>query len=503
MKKRIPLSILVFFSGILFTVLFYKQTPGLNLLLFEAIIISVILFIQHDRPQSRIAIFTCCATLASAIAFVINYTNFAFVVNLVSFYLFIGVLIFQEAKSVSTSFGLAASNLRLSVQKFFAGLGSVPAGQRGTSIRTYAWRFRIIFFLVPVILLFLVMYAMSNPYFNDALADGLQPVIDLFRHMEFDLPLVFSLGISCSVFALVRVAVPEAVQYDMQSSIQLQRRRRSVWVRNSFGLKKEVIAAKFLFIALNILLLLVNILDIRHVWFNFQWNGTYLKQFVHEGTYLLIVSIFISIGIVLYFFRGNVNFYRKSKALKQLAVLWMIQNAILAVSVAIRNFHYISYFALAYKRIGVIFFLILTLYGIWTVVLKIRNQYSVFYLFRNNLMAMFIMILFISFFNWENMIVRYNFNHAKTAFLHYDFLAEMPDKALPLLDRSKEELQLADVYQQHLFRFNVHYMSAEEFLEKIKIQKELFRKKWEAKSLLSWNYAEYAAYQKLFMTAGK
>jgi len=118
-------------------------------------------------------------------------------------------------------------------------------------------------------------------------------------------------------------------------------------------------------------------------------------------------------------------------------------------------------------------------------------------------MAMFIMILFISFFNWENMIVRYNFNHAKTAFLHYDFLAEMPDKALPLLDRSKEELQLADVYQQHLFRFNVRYMSAEEFLEKIKNQKELFRKKWEAKSLLSWNYAEYAAYQKLFMTAGK
>jgi hypothetical protein len=62
----------------------------------------------------------------------------------------------------------------------------------------------------------------------------------------------------------------------------------------------EYKAGIVLLIALNALLLFVNIIDIKWVWIGFEFEGQYLKEFVHKGTYLLILSIIISIGIVLY-----------------------------------------------------------------------------------------------------------------------------------------------------------------------------------------------------------
>jgi hypothetical protein len=80
------------------------------------------------------------------------------------------------------------------------------------------------------------------------------------------------------------------------------------------SLKKEFIAGIFLLLILKSLILVVSSIDIYWVWFNFKWEGQYLKQFVHEGTYLLILSILISIALILFLFRGNHNFYKKIKS---------------------------------------------------------------------------------------------------------------------------------------------------------------------------------------------
>ena len=115
--------------------------------------------------------------------------------------------------------------------------------------------------------------------------------------------------------------------------------------------------ALIVFTLLNLLLLVVNVLDINWIWFDFEVPLEFsLKQFVHEGTYLLIFSILLSMMLVLYFFRSSLNFYPKKKALVVLGKIWIIQNMVLAFSVFIRNYHYIDYHGLAGKRIGVIAF---------------------------------------------------------------------------------------------------------------------------------------------------
>ena len=112
-------------------------------------------------------------------------------------------------------------------------------------------------------------------------------------------------------------------------------------------------------------------------------------------------------------------------------------------------------------------------------------------------MAILVIMLVISLVNWDSLIARYNFSHYRTAFIHYDFLSALPDKTLPYLDKSKEELIAIDSSQQKLFRFPMKYMTSEEYYTEVEKKKSSFRSRWKEKGFLSWNYAEYAAYKSM------
>jgi hypothetical protein len=497
MKKFFTPALAVAAFAVIFTALFYRQTAGLNVLLFELLLILFVLLIQKPTLQSTLASFALAATFLTAFAFVIQFTVFALLINIISFFLLTGVLIYPQAASLMTSAELAAANVLLSVRKFFDSLGEVRAGKNGMRLKTVAHHARILVIPILIVVLFLILYNVSSPYFNNAFGDAVKQIGELLSRLDHSLVLLFMLGLFCSVFFLLRTPSFPVISKDTTSSHALVRVRNLGRLTRPFLLKRELVSAKFLLITLNGMILIVNLLDVLNVWFNFEWNGSYLKQFVHEGTWLLIFSILVSIAVVLYFFRGSLNFYNKSALLKGLAIAWLVQNALLAVSVGIRNYWYISYFSLAYKRIAVLFFLLLTLYGIWTVIMKIINRRSAFYLFSRNSMALFAVLVAASLFNWDALIARYNFNHYKTAFIHFDFLSLLSDKALPDLDKTKEELEVIDNSQDRLFRFKIKYMTPEEYFDSISRKKEAFISRWEKKGFLSWNLAEYKAYHQL------
>ncbi|MEP7265818.1 MAG: DUF4173 domain-containing protein, partial [Bacteroidota bacterium] len=317
-----------------------------------------------------------------------------------------------------------------------------------------------------------------------------------FNRIDFWLITTIVLGYLVSNVLVLQNPVAELIAYDHRSDALIRMRNPDYHftLYRTTALKNEFRAAIFLFSCLNIILLLVNLIDINWVWFNFDWSGQYLKQFVHEGTWLLIASIIISMVLVLFFFRGNLNFFTKNKPLKVLCYIWLIQNCILVISVGIRNLYYIQHFALAYKRIGVLIFLLLTLIGILTIIYKIQNRKSAFYTTRVNALSLYIVLLISSFFNWDNIIARYNFNHYQTAFVHLDFLSALSDKALPYLLKSDAELTSLSKSQATLFHFDYNYMKPEQYAAIIDKRVTTFRDKWESKSWLSWNYAEYKAY---------
>jgi Domain of unknown function (DUF4173) len=177
------------------------------------------------------------------------------------------------------------------------------------------------------------------------------------------------------------------------------------------SLKKEYQQSLITLVMLNALLLVVNFTDIAYVWFGLEETAiNNLKKYVHEGTYILIASILMAMGVLFYIYRRNLNFYPKIRILRLLSLAWLVQNAILALSVGIRNWHYVDY-GLTYKRIGVFLFLSLVVFGLVSLWFKIRDKHTNNWVIRTNAWAFYALLFLNSLVPWDQFITRYNLNN--------------------------------------------------------------------------------------------
>jgi hypothetical protein len=279
--------------------------------------------------------------------------------------------------------------------------------------------------------------------------------------------------------------------------LPLKRRKKpSLFVRTIMGrfavgamaLKNEYTSGIICLLLLNLLLLMVNIIDINHLWFNFEYSeNELLKKVVHDGTELLIVSIVLAMAVLLFFFKGNLNFYRGNKWLRYGAYAWIVQNLVLVISVALRDYYYIARHGLAYKRIGVLFFLFMVLIGLLTVFLKIANKKTGYYLWRVNAWAGIIILVLSTTVQWDEFIARYNLDRKDKTLLDVPFLLSLSDKALPILDQNvpvfikihKERPMIID---------GIDYLDY--YLRRLEQRKKEWFQSQSTVSWLSWNYAD-------------
>ncbi len=496
-SRTIP-TVLLF--SIIATFLFSNESIGLNLFIFEILYLSYLIFRKEVSFKTVNQITCFFGFLLSSVFVVLTNSTYSILVNFIALVVFVGIIIFPESRSLLNSVGLSFYALYRSPIEFINRLSILNF--KGRSLGKVFKGFGIYVLPIVIVFFFVSLYRISNPFFNNIVGEGILAINEFFSSLfvNFDLALIFTFIISAiiSCFVLIRSANYWILDKDnLSQDVQFRIRWKQKGVFGIVDLKKELRSAIFLFVLLNIVLLVLNCIDIYWVWFNFEWQGQYLKQFVHEGTYLLILSILISIVLVLYYFRNNLNFYPRNNILKVLCYLWLIQNGILAISVGIRNYRYIEYFSLAYKRIGVVIFLILVLYGLYTVLIKVYKRKSSYYLLRKNAYFLFVILLSSSFVNWDKIIVKYNFSHAENSFLHLDYLASLSDQVLPGLGKSLNEMKALDVIQKKKFPFEQQYMTPEKYFDLISKRSEEFKKNWEAKGILSWNLPDHLAYKKL------
>ena len=168
-------------------------------------------------------------------------------------------------------------------------------------------------------------------------------------------------------------------------------------------------------------------------------NSDY-SSMLHKGTWILIFSIILSAIIVLYIFRKNLNFYPKNKSLKIATYVWICQNVLLTCSVLMRVYHYVIHHGLAYKRIGVVIFGSATLFGLATLIFKVKAKKTNTYLLKTNAIAVFLILLISSLFNWDVIITKHNLAHAESKQIDYLFELSLSDKTLPILDQHRKLL---------------------------------------------------------------
>ena len=508
MKESLPLRV-VLFSVVLFTILFFKQALGLNLLIYEFTVFGWLYLNKEFELKERNTIGIFIGVILTAFFTVLHHSTLSFVANFGLFILFIGVITAPEIKSLVNILGLSITNIFMSLMEFIQRIKKRSESKKSVWYRF--WRLRIFIIPIAIVILFSTFYSLANPEFGKIVTSFWLSIYDaldfIFVYIDFTIIGTLAIGLVFSTFIFLRVRNKIVSERDSSQSDVLIRKRvkRERNIKN-LALKNEYRSALFLFIALNILIFVLNIMDLNHVWLNFEWKGQMLKDFVHIGTYILIFAIVVSIALVLYFFRSNLNFFKNNAFLKVLCYIWIAQNVFLTISVGIRSWYYIEYFALAYKRIAIIFFLILTIYGLISVFIKVKDGKSNSYLTKNNFAAWILVLVIASAFNWDTIIAKYNFSNSNKSFVHLNYLSNLSNSALPYLERPTSELEKIDTHQELSFFKSLEisssmyrniYMTPISYLAKIKSRKKYFMRKWEAKGILEWNYAEYKAYNQL------
>lgn len=444
-KLLLPLGV------VLFDVLFWREGRGLNMLIFTVFIIGAqLLMLPRHAAARRSGYFRLmvAGSLFSGAMMAVYGSGVAALACLASVLMLLGYVNQPHLKLVVYALLTAINSL---AQAWLRVLRTVRPPQHAGQGARRGWFYGRLF-LVPLVILgaFHLLFAVANPRYEAFSSQALATLGEWLLLLLPDISLghLLFLGLGFVLTAGVVVAVPVYVFADYESQFgEFIRRQRdrvaSFGVRRpdfswkttrALDLRKEYLAAVAVFALVNLLLLVVNAIDVNWLWFGFEpAHGFDLAQFVHEGTYVLIFSILLAMGIVLWYFRRNLNFYQPGLPwLRWGATVWVAQNAVLAVSVGLRNYYYILHSGLAYKRIGVCFFLLLTFFGLVTVLLKIWQRRSAYSLVRLNSLATYVVLLLLAAGNWEIWIAEYNLQ-PRFASIDISFLLEMPGRVLPTL----------------------------------------------------------------------
>ncbi len=486
--------------ALLFTDLFYNQYLGLNLVIFEIILLGFLIFFKsYDFRQQSISSILFLGTLISGLSSIMVHSSFSIVMNLFSYFLLIGSITSPELQSMVSIFIQGIHNFVTGIRQYLDSLNTPQSSGRKNVLRWWS----IVILPLVMVGIFAIIYSKASPYFEKMMTTLHRIFGNWFYHFleqfNFSLILLFFLGFTITAFTFFRKKTQSIIFSELKHGNNLKRKKQKyIHGRSIMGLKKEYQSGIFLFGTLNFLLFIVNSLDIYWVWFRFSKNDHFLKQFVHEGTYLLILSILISVGLVLYLFSANLNFYKKNRPLKMLAYVWLAQNALLAISIGVRNYRYIQYFGIAHKRIGLIFFLFLTLIGLYLVYIKVAKVKTYKFIERKFSLNVYIALIMISLLNWDNCIAKYNMNHYETAVLDLNFMKKLNDHALPYLSISENERSLILESQLKLLGNDEQFtLKFDRYIEYLDNRRTDFLEKYPKKNWLGWNWTDDNAFQKL------
>jgi hypothetical protein len=512
MKNKSNLLLLsVLLGGLLFTYLFWMERLAINLLIYSIFIITVTFFATDVVKSTKFKIYASAHFLA-ALLVVINNSDLSLVAYYISMMLFVGFSHYQSIRTIYTAFFTAVLQFITVPISLIKKLSEVKIGN--FSLKPILKPIKYIVLPIIILFIFTAIYSGANKVFahylelmSTNIGDFLYNTFGfLFKDFSIQRSVHFCFGVLVSGGLLIAFYLNRDIE-NIEASfnekllrIRRSQQPKSIWyeivhtftsqiVSKKLALKTEYIIGIISFIGLNLLLLSVNIIDISTLWFGYKPSGNFSAN-LHDGTNALIFSIILAMAVILYFFRGNLNFYSKSKTLKTLAFVWMVQNFILIISVFIKDGYYIEFYGLTYKRIGVLVFASLCIIGLVTVYLKIAQQRTLFYLFKINGNIWFVLLLAFSTINWDVFISKYNLTQNENVSIDADYLLSLSAKTLPILDKNRLRLHYSeakDAYEGEIAK----PQTAEFYQKQLDQRIGFFKERYEKASWLSWNLQDW------------
>jgi hypothetical protein len=441
-------KILNIIAAIGFSTLFYKQNLGLNLILFSILTISILFINRKDAFVKTNVIIKAMGYLISGIAIFLYQSDLAIIANILSFFILVGTVSEHKTSIYISWLNGCYTTIAALFHRYQERLQQSNTEETTEKRKIDYWYWiKIIGIPAIVIILFIGLYRNGNPVF-----DNLISKID-FSFINLQWILVTLLGYYLFNNISRPISIEPLTAIDLSTNNGLLRTENP----SEKKLENEKQLGVVLMSALNLLITLFLITDITYVLQTDITNASEFSNLVHSGINALIASILLAIIIILFFFRGDLNFYKKNKNLKWLTYVWIILNSILVIVISIKNYQYITSFGLTYKRIGVNVYLLLTLTGLFTTLIKVLNIKNLWYLLRVNTQIAFTILILSSIFNWDKTITSYNLNHAERTDTIY--LISLSDNNTLLLKEAVNSPLFSETQRENIHTKYNHYIT--------------------------------------------
>lgn len=458
MKKN---DVFLFVSTLMYSFLFYQESAGINFLIFNIIFIGGLNMIFSKSMLKKNIIIAEAGALISAISILMYGNGLSVFANITSLSLIAGLTI-NANSSVIIALINSVIAYGSSVVFMFIDLFKRKKANHGSINKRAIWAI-----VIPILItiIFFFIYQGSNPVFYEYTKD-----INLdFISFLWVLFTISGFLIMYGVLYMNNIAKVNSWEKNLGNNLNSSDFTDKP--NGIFGFKINIKTEQFsgilLLTMLNILILSMNIFDLNFFTTGNIPEGITYSDFLHQGIGLLILSIIIAISIILFYFRGALNF-EKSKTLKILALIWIVQNALMIISNIYRNNLYIEEYTLTYKRIGVYVYLTLSIAGLVTTFIKIIKNKSNWYLFGSNSWIAYFVLILSSLINWDYQITNYNINNSKNTDL--DYLLELSYRNLPELINYKPNTDtwtdnhFIDYSNTFSYRYNYSYKQRSQVL---------------------------------------
>lgn len=410
MKKQF----LIFISTVLFAVLFYNQEVGVNLSIFALILLGFNIYQNPDLLKDKKALLLASCVILSSLsnAWLLTFTTFISVI--ISLFVFRYYSVNPKLKLLSQAF-INASNWFATIVQIFQ-VDDWFQYDKSKPQNTFSKIFS--YFILPFLILsvFFVIYVVSS----DTLSNW-------YNRYELDVNLalliiVISLGFyfsfvfwNAKIYNVFKV-LDRSLRLDFTNQDKKQLKPTFEFLEIDFEKRSGVITL----VCLNCMLFVfIIIFNVEHFETTSQQLSEYSSR-IHSQINSLIGSIVLAMMVILFYFKGALNFIQNNKMLLLLSKIWLGLNGVLVISAAIQNSVYIDALGLTYKRLGVYLFLILCIVGLFYSYQKIKLQKTNFYLIDKMTWAVFYSLVGCSLFNWGSIVTRYNLQKTNIDFYYLE-----------------------------------------------------------------------------------
>lgn len=417
----------------LYSFLFYEQSAGLNFFLFS---IAIVIGLGAMRPgaiKTKHWLVSAGLVLVSGLAVYLNGSRLAIGANITSLMLF-SAQSAAPGTSLIISFFLSVCSIGGAYVFMIIDFFDRRAQRNGETVtgdtppKRNSGRVWAILVAILVVLLFFVLYRSTNVLFKE-----------LTKHINLDWIswkwcLFTTIGAIAvyGIFYLRKFGGIGEHSHSYKRNLEPGPETNANWGDSLMSEDNERFLGILLFALLNILVLFVNGVDLLFQFGDHKMpDGITVTSYVHQGVGMLIINVLLAMLLVLFFFRGRLNYNKSYNTLRILAVIWLLQNVAMLFFMAGRNNLYTEMFGMTYKRIGVYFYLLLTAIGAVTTALKVYGRKTNTWLFRINTWLFFSVFVFSSLVSWSRFITWYSLY--KSDYINRAYLSSMSYQSLPYL----------------------------------------------------------------------